>query len=88
MAPVLLLHIYRTVIQTSPPTSYDFDLRSGNSETGLRACTYQLDFRDGLGQEKTAWVEVPSHGTEWRLVELRPVSEGTFRRLPSDLHLE
>lgn len=56
---------------------YDFDLRTGKSETGLGACTYsvevKVDFIDGIDK---VYMETPSVGSEWRLVELRPVSEG------------
>jgi hypothetical protein len=59
----------------SPFGRYDFDLKTGNSETGLQACVYQVQVRtDGDGD--TVWVETPVQGTGWRLVELRPVSEG------------
>ena len=56
---------------------YDFDLRTGKSETGLRACTYavevRLDAKDGL---EKVFMETPEGGSSWRVVELRPVSEG------------
>lgn len=59
---------------------YDFDLRTGQSETGLKACTYavQLQPSDTDGDDDIVWVEVPEGGTNWRLVELRPVSEGSL----------
>jgi len=63
---------------------YDFDLRTGKSETGLRACTYSVEVRadpeDGIDN---VYMETPSDGSEWRLVELRPVSEGPFSKLLS-----
>ena len=57
---------------------YDFDLKTGHSETGLKACTYSVDVRrsESNESEDDVWVEVPEGGTNWRLVELRPVSEG------------
>ena len=60
---------------------YDFDLRTGHSETGLRACTYAVDVRAGESDASSddVWVEMPDGGTSWRLVELRPVSEGCTR---------
>lgn len=65
---------------TGKTCRYDFDLRTGKSETGLKACTYAVELRPipdeaegGVGEE--VWVEAPdSNG--WELVELRPVSEG------------
>ncbi|KAF9234832.1 hypothetical protein BU15DRAFT_89827 [Melanogaster broomeanus] len=47
---------------------YDFDLRTGESETGLRACTYNVEI-------VTDHSDGPDNGTKWCLVELRPVSE-------------
>jgi hypothetical protein len=58
---------------------YDFDLRTGKSETGLRACTYAVDIRtDPTDGADVVWVETPEGGSSWRLVELQPVSEGTI----------
>lgn len=52
-------------------------MRTGKSETGLRACTYAVEVRtdpeDGVDK---VWIESPEDGHNWRLVELRPVSEG------------
>lgn len=67
---------------------YDFDLRTGKSETGLKACTYAVDVRtdpsDGIDK---VHIETPEHGRNWRLVELRPVSEGVFSALLAKLSL-
>jgi hypothetical protein len=49
---------------------------TGESQTGLKACTYKLELRRGDEGQEVLWVETPTHGTVWRLVELRPVSEG------------
>jgi nitrite reductase/ring-hydroxylating ferredoxin subunit len=49
---------------------YDFDLRTGESSTGLKACAYAVEVR---GQD--VWVGSPGEGT-WEVVEKRPVSEG------------
>jgi hypothetical protein len=58
---------------------YDFDLRTGKSETGLTACTYAVEIRtdptDGVG---VVWMETPEEGSNWRLVQLQPVSEGSI----------
>jgi len=55
---------------------YDFDLRTGKSETGLKACTYAVEIRtDPADGVDIVWVETPE-GSNWRLVELQPVSEG------------
>ncbi len=54
---------------------YDFDLTTGHSETGMKACTYATDIRTEDGAEHI-WVETPEGGSGWRLVEFRPVSEG------------
>jgi hypothetical protein len=55
---------------------YDFDLKTGESMTGMRACTFTVETRmDSEGQE-TVWLETPEQDSGWRLVEMRPVSEG------------
>ena len=57
---------------------YDFDLRTGKSETGLKACTYAVEIRtDPADGVDIVWVETPE-GSNWRLVELQPVSEGKY----------
>lgn len=59
---------------------YDFDLRTGKSEMGLKACTYKVEVRTDLSNgEDTVWVEAPEKGSGWRLIELQPVSEGQAR---------
>ena len=62
-----------------PCDRYDFDLRTGESETGLKACAYAVrlapDVSNGDGVDYI-WVEKPSGDSIWRVVELRPVSEG------------
>lgn len=55
---------------------YDFDLRTGQSETGLKACTYRVQIVPDEENAETVWVEAPEGGSDWKLVELRPVSEG------------
>ena len=63
---------------------YDFDLRTGKSEMGLKACTYAVKLVPGLNASETnangpgdiVCIETPEGGSGWRLVELRPVSEG------------
>lgn len=62
---------------------YDFDLRTGKSETGLRACTYAVDVRSNpTNGTNIVWVETPEGGSNWRLIELQPVSEGTMVFFP------
>ncbi|KAI0310222.1 hypothetical protein OF83DRAFT_1026353, partial [Amylostereum chailletii] len=65
------------VVAVCPWHRYDFDLRTGHSVTGLKACTYAVDVRPGAaeGDPDEVWVETPEGGKGWRLVELRPVSE-------------
>lgn len=65
-----------SVIAVCPWHRYDFDLETGESNTGLKACTYKVQARkdDSDGKDKV-WLEVPDYGTNWKLVELRPVSE-------------
>ncbi|KIJ62399.1 hypothetical protein HYDPIDRAFT_51764, partial [Hydnomerulius pinastri MD-312] len=65
-----------SIVAVCPWHRYDFDLRTGESETGLRACTYNVKVAvDNVDAVEKVWVESPANGTQWRLVELRPVSE-------------
>ncbi|EPS93160.1 hypothetical protein FOMPIDRAFT_102038 [Fomitopsis schrenkii] len=63
------------LVAVCPWHRYDFDLRTGASETGLKACTYNVDVRPDDAGIETVWIQSPENGTHWRLVELRPVSE-------------
>ncbi|KIO15720.1 hypothetical protein M407DRAFT_58265, partial [Tulasnella calospora MUT 4182] len=64
------------LVAVCPWHRYDFDLKTGHSETGLRACTFEIQIRsggDGL-DDQYIWVEAPGDG-DWEVVEVRPVSE-------------
>ena len=62
---------------TSSRYSYDFDMRTGQSETGLKACTYEVRIvADADTRDEIVCVATPQGGSGWQLVELRPVSEG------------
>ncbi|KAI0329484.1 DUF455-domain-containing protein [Cubamyces sp. BRFM 1775] len=61
-------------VAVCPWHRYDFDLKTGHSETGLKACTYATEIREDGGAEYI-YVEPPTGGRNWRLVEFRPVSE-------------
>ncbi|KAJ3980670.1 hypothetical protein F5890DRAFT_655812 [Lentinula detonsa] len=65
-----------SVVAVCPWHRYDFDLKTGKSETGLRTCTYAVQIKtdQGTGDEQV-WMEAPDGGRNWRVVELRPVSE-------------
>lgn len=60
---------------------YDFDLRTGKSETGLRACVYGVRILRAQSNPEVL-VESPTED-HWELVELKPVSEGT-NHIPLD----
>ncbi|KAF8634681.1 hypothetical protein AX15_000782 [Amanita polypyramis BW_CC] len=75
------------LVAVCPWHRYDFDLRTGKSEMGLRACTYAVKVAQGNATERgdrvdIVYVETPGDGSGWRLVELRPVSE-EFANLPA-----
>ncbi|CAE7180501.1 unnamed protein product, partial [Rhizoctonia solani] len=59
-----------TAAVVCPWHRYDFDLKTGESSTGLKACAYPVELRD-----KDVWIGAPGEG-EWEVVEKRPVSEG------------
>jgi nitrite reductase/ring-hydroxylating ferredoxin subunit len=76
-----------SLVAVCPWHRYDFDLRTGKSETGLKACTYAVEVRPAAtaNAEEHALVvdvEAPAGGSGWQIVELRPVSEGGFVNLP------
>ncbi|KAG2018618.1 hypothetical protein CC2G_008037 [Coprinopsis cinerea AmutBmut pab1-1] len=63
-------------IAVCPWHRYDFDLRTGKSETGLQACTYRVEVEtDPVDGVDKVYMEAPKGGTGWKVVELRPVSE-------------
>ncbi|KAF8659281.1 hypothetical protein AX16_001856 [Volvariella volvacea WC 439] len=62
-------------VAVCPWHRYDFDLQTGKSETGLKACTYAVDIRKEGADGFVVYIETPEGGQGWRLVELRPVSE-------------
>ncbi|KAF7290702.1 DUF455-domain-containing protein [Mycena indigotica] len=63
-------------VAVCPWHRYDFDLRTGKSETGLRTCTYAVEVKtDPEDDVEMVYVETPSGGNNWRLVDIRPVSE-------------
>ncbi|KAF8907041.1 hypothetical protein CPB84DRAFT_1675095, partial [Gymnopilus junonius] len=63
-------------VAVCPWHRYDFDLKTGKSETGLKACTYDVEVKiDPADGVETVFMQTPEGGTNWRLVELRPVSE-------------
>ncbi|KIM88045.1 hypothetical protein PILCRDRAFT_269273, partial [Piloderma croceum F 1598] len=65
-----------SVVAVCPWHRYDFDLRTGKSETGLTACTYAVEIRtDPTDGVDVVWMETPEEGSNWRLVQLQPVSE-------------
>jgi hypothetical protein len=64
-----------------PLHHYDFDLRNnGESETGMRLCTYAVKLRGGF-----VMVESPGKADEegWELAKYEPVSEGAYAALPA-----
>ncbi|CAO1631845.1 unnamed protein product [Parajaminaea phylloscopi] len=65
-----------------PWHEYDFDLKTGESTTGLRACTFEVRVvspDDAAGEEMVEVAnparEDDGRATEWEVTEVRPVSE-------------
>lgn len=82
-ASVVLVNIADAASSKSPWHEYDFSLSTGESSTGLKACTYAVEERDG-----DIWVQEPngetntqdkSYRARWEVVEVRPVSEAFTR---------
>ncbi|KAF9443387.1 DUF455-domain-containing protein [Macrolepiota fuliginosa MF-IS2] len=64
-----------SVVAVCPWHRYDFDLRTGKSETGLKACTYAVHVNLDSKAVELVSIKAPEEGSGWRLVELRPISE-------------
>ncbi|EIN06535.1 DUF455-domain-containing protein [Punctularia strigosozonata HHB-11173 SS5] len=66
-----------SMVAVCPWHRYDFDLQTGKSETGLKACTYAVEVRPRTAEDdkQYVWLQPPDDGSNWRVVELRPVSE-------------
>ncbi|KAG0152377.1 hypothetical protein CROQUDRAFT_649776 [Cronartium quercuum f. sp. fusiforme G11] len=58
------------VIAICPWHNYDFDLRTGESSSGLKACVFPTSVRDG-----ELFVGYPNGATDWELIYIRPVSQ-------------
>ncbi|KAF8914632.1 hypothetical protein CPB85DRAFT_1375422 [Mucidula mucida] len=63
------------VVAVCPWHRYDFDLRTGKSETGLHACTFNIHVKADKNGVDNVYIEAPTCDSGWRVVELRPVSE-------------
>lgn len=65
------------LVAVCPWHRYDFSLKTGKSETGLRACVYDVEIRQDNTEDKpsTLWIETPTNNEEWEMVDVRPVSE-------------
>ncbi|GAA6009025.1 hypothetical protein JCM10207_004069 [Rhodosporidiobolus poonsookiae] len=55
-----------------PFHNYDFDLATGHSSTGMKACAYRVELRD----DGALWMEPPGEaGGDYRVLGVREVSE-------------
>ncbi|KAI0643349.1 DUF455-domain-containing protein [Trametes meyenii] len=75
------------LIAVCPWHRYDFDLKTGHSETGLKACTYATEIRADADGTEHIHVEAPEGGSHWQMVEFRPVSEDFADPPPPPLDL-
>ncbi|KAG8846005.1 hypothetical protein FRB91_001263 [Serendipita sp. 411] len=72
------------VVAVCPWHRYDFNLKTGISETGLRACVYEVQLRtEEDSTEEDVWIETPPSAESWEVVSIRPVSEA-FVEIPDD----
>lgn len=55
---------------SDPRRSYDFNLRTGESSTGLKTCVYKTSERAGQ-----LWVGTRPDASDWKVLSVRPVSE-------------
>ncbi|MBW0495061.1 hypothetical protein O181_034776 [Austropuccinia psidii MF-1] len=58
------------LVAICPWHNYDFNLRTGQSSSGLKACVFPTLTKDGK-----LYLDYPSGATDWSLVALRPVSQ-------------
>jgi len=56
-----------------PWHQYEFNIKTGDSETGMRLCTFEVEVRD-----EAVWIESPGKTGEegWEVVKFEPISEG------------
>jgi len=75
---------HASLVAVCPWHRYDFDLETGHSQTGMRACTFKCELRPAKSNADEAtelWIEAPEPVEGgWQLVEKRPVSEGLRQR--------
>jgi nitrite reductase/ring-hydroxylating ferredoxin subunit len=69
------------LVAVCPWHRYDFNLKTGKSDTGLRACVYAVEVRQDDPDKSltTLWIEPPTSEEAWEMVDVRPVSEGELR---------
>jgi nitrite reductase/ring-hydroxylating ferredoxin subunit len=69
------------LVAVCPWHRYDFNLKTGDSDTGLKACVYAVEIRQEETDERpaTLWIEPPTNEEAWEVVDVRPVSEGESR---------
>ncbi|OAV94792.1 hypothetical protein PTTG_11783 [Puccinia triticina 1-1 BBBD Race 1] len=58
------------VIAICPWHNYDFNLRTGESSSGLTACVLPTAVKEG-----NLYIEHPTGATDWTLISVRPVSQ-------------
>ncbi|KAL7417253.1 hypothetical protein BDY24DRAFT_412002 [Mrakia frigida] len=67
-----------------PWHQYEFNIKTGDSETGMRLCTFQVEVR----ADEWVWVESPGKTGEegWEVVKFEPISEA-FADITPPAHL-
>ncbi|CAH7667450.1 hypothetical protein PPACK8108_LOCUS1852 [Phakopsora pachyrhizi] len=58
------------LIAICPWHSYDFNLKTGESSVGLKACVYETFLEDGR-----LYIDYPDGTTDWEIVSIRPISQ-------------
>ncbi|KAG9054130.1 hypothetical protein FS842_006115 [Serendipita sp. 407] len=57
------------VVAVCPWHRYDFNLKTGISETGLRACVYEVQLRtEEDSTEEDVWIETPPSAESWEVL--------------------
>ena len=69
--------MFDEVVAVCPTHSYDFNLRTGESSTGYRACTWRVHVDV---EDETVMLDGPEESGDWEVVDCQPVSEGAYEQ--------
>lgn len=65
--------IHDDIVAICPWHGFDFNLVTGESSTGFRACTWRVQVEQ---ESKQVMMEGPENSGDWHVLSIEPVSEG------------